>query len=80
MNYINNNYNKLLYIINQSNKKDKKFNESMYLKTSYLKPPLAYKKREIALAEGIWYYNNIFENYFCFCRGESCININIIFI
>ena len=76
-NYINNNYNKLLYKINQSNKKATTFNESMDLKTSYLKPPLSYKKREIALAEGRWYYNNIFENYFCFCRGESCINIRI---
>ena len=77
MNYIKNNYNKLLYKINQSKKAVKTSYESMNLKSSFLKPPLSYKKRDIALTEGRWYYNNIFENYFCFCRGESCINIKI---
>jgi hypothetical protein len=42
---------------------------------SYLKPPLCFLKKDIAQFEGKWYFNNIYENYFCFCKGENCINI-----
>ena len=45
------------------------------MKTSFIQPPLCNLKRDITLSEGRWYFNNIFDNYFCFCKGESCINI-----
>ena len=64
----------LLKII-PSIKAGKRYNTTFNLKFSFLKPPLSYLKREIAYVEGRWYYNNIYENYFCFCRGESCINL-----
>ena len=65
INNIYNNYNQLILT--------KDFKEIFKLKSSYLKPPLCYYKRDIALVEGRWYFNNIFENYFCFCKGEYCL-------
>lgn len=62
----------------KSNKKTKSKIENFNLKFSYMKPPLSYIKRELAYVEGRWYYNNIYENYFCFCRGESCINLKLL--
>ena len=75
INYINNNYNKLLHKINLFKKTNTTCFQTFNLKSSFLKPPLSYKKRDISRIEGRWYYNNLYENYFCFCRGESCINI-----
>ena len=72
--YIRSNYIKLLFKIIPSIKTRKYYNHSYNLKYSFMKPPLNYLKREIAYVAGRWYYNNIYENYFCFCRGESCIN------
>ena len=45
------------------------------LKSSFLKPPLPFLKRDISQVEGRWYFNNVYENYFCFCRGGACINL-----
>ena len=64
-------YNSLLLKINKNKQKD-------YLKLSFLQPPLCLLKRNIALIENIWYSNNIYNNYFCFCRGELCIHFKII--
>ena len=77
VNYISNNYIKLIHKINLLKKTNTTFYETFQLKFSYIKPPLSYKKRDISRIEGKWYYNNLYENYFCFCRGESCINIKI---
>ena len=40
-----------------------------------MQPPLFTLKRDIALSKGRWYFNNIYDNYFCFCAGESCVNL-----
>ena len=48
------------------------------MKSSFLKPPLFSLKREIAQIEGKWNFNNIYNNYFCFCNGDSCINFNLL--
>ena len=53
--------------------------ESNNLLLSFIHPPLSFLKKDIALMEGKWYFNNIYENYFCFCKGESCVNINILY-
>ena len=42
---------------------------------SYLQPPLFFLKKDIAQFEGKWYFKNIYEKYFCFCKGENCIDI-----
>ena len=52
-------------------------NNPVYLKSSFLQPPLCFLKGDIAQIEGRWYFKNIYESYLCFCKGESCINIII---
>ena len=79
INYLNNEYNKILSQINRYKRKAT-INKVFKLKLSYLKPPICHLKRDMALIEGKWFYNNIYGNYFCFCRNEKCININITFI
>ena len=76
--YMRSNYIKLLLKIIPSMKTKKYSNDTYHLKYSFMKPPLNYLKREIAYVKGRWYYNNIYENYFCFCRGESCINLKLL--
>ena len=78
MNYIYNIYNKLLFKINKSKKKNSIFEEKFNLKSSFLKPPLCHFKRDIAQNEGRWYFTNIYENYFCFCKGETCTDLKIL--
>ena len=79
INCIYQNYNAILSEINKYKNKNKDFffkNHFHYnLKSSFLKPPLPFLKRHISQEKGRWYFNNVYENYFCFCRGESCINL-----
>ena len=70
INNIYNDYNKLVLKNTDSN-----FKETYNLKSSFLKPPLCYYKRDISHVEGKWYFNNLYGNYFCFCKGENCLNI-----
>ena len=83
INYINENYNAILSEINKYKKNSKdtflKNNNHYNLKSSFVKPPLPFLKRDISQVEGRWYFNNVYETYFCFCRGGACINlINLI--
>ena len=73
--YLYNKYKTLLVKIKSYKKKGVFSKEYNLLKSSYMQPPLCYLKRDIALDEGKWYYKNIYETYFCFCKGESCTNI-----
>ena len=77
--YIYENYNDILSDINKYKNKNKNIflkNHYRYnLKASFLKPPLPFLKRDISQVEGRWYFNNVYETYFCFCRGEDCINL-----
>ena len=76
INYIYHNYNILLSKINKNKNKDDFYWKNHFcLKSSFLKPPLPLLKRDISQVEGRWYFNNIYENYFCFCRGESCTKL-----
>ena len=68
-------FNQLLSEINKLKYEKKNSEESINFKISFLQPPLYLLKREIAIVEGRWSFNNIYERYFCFCRGESCLNI-----
>ena len=70
INNIYNDYNKLFLKNVYTN-----FKESYNLKSSFLMPPLCYYKRDISHVEGRWYFNNLYGNYFCFCKGENCLNI-----
>jgi len=74
-NYLYKKYKDLLQNINEHKKKGIFLEESNRLKSSYMQPPLCFLKRDIAQDEGKWYFKKIYENYFCFCKGESCTNI-----
>ena len=71
------NYQQFLQIINKSKKE---INSEFYLKSSYLKFPLCLLKRDNSLVEGRWYFNNIYETYFCYCKGKSCINLSTFYM
>jgi hypothetical protein len=73
--YLYNKYKSLLLKINSYKKKGIFPEEYSLLKSSYIQPPICYLKRDIAQDEGKWYYKNIYETYFCFCKGESCTKI-----
>ena len=57
-----------------------RFKSENKLKFSYLQPPLCFLKEDVVQSEGQWHFKNIYENYFCFCKGESCLNINIFYV
>jgi hypothetical protein len=61
---INKKYLKNVYNLNK--------NEALRLKKSYIKFPINCLKREIAIYENKWYFQNIYNNYFCFCKGFFC--------
>ena len=43
------------------------------LKKLYLQFPINVLKRFITIEENKWYFKNIYNNYFCFCKGFYCI-------
>ena len=42
---------------------------------SYKQPYLYSLKEDISELKGRWYFKNIYNNYFCFCKGKSCIKL-----
>ena len=62
--------NEYLNIIEKIN--DIKNNEKFKLKKTYLQFPLCNLKRNIAFYSNRWKFNNIYNNYFCFCKGFDC--------
>ena len=69
---INENYISLYKKIN-----DKNINETLKFKKSYLRYPYFDLRRNIALDENVWIFINNFNNYYCFCKGEKCLNFNV---
>ena len=57
--------------------KDTKINETLKLKKSYNRYPYCSLKRIFAINENIWYYGNVYNNYFCFCIGFNCLKTKI---
>ena len=76
INYIYENFNKLLNKIKKYKNNASYLNEAYNLKSSFIQPPLFSLKKDIAQVEGKWYFNNIYETYFCFCTGDSCISLS----
>ena len=66
--FINDEYDKDIEKIN-----DKKINETFKLKKSYIKYPYSTLKRKAAVFDDKWYIINIYNHYFCFCKGEFCM-------
>jgi CDP-glycerol glycerophosphotransferase (TagB/SpsB family) len=72
-----NNFNAL--IINKNYKKffKKKYN-FLKLKKSFYMPPFFILKNDITIKDNLWNFRNFYNNYFCFCKGVSCLyNKNI---
>ena len=66
--YINEEYDKGLEKIN-----DIKINENLKIKKSYIKYPICSLKRKVAVYDNKWYNNNLYNHYFCFCKGDICL-------
>ena len=73
--YLYNNFNQLISKINKIKESYLYTSEEYNLKISFLQPPLFSLKRDIAKVEGKWHFNNIYGTYFCFCKGQNCINL-----
>ena len=56
---------------------NKNINETLRLKKSYIKYPFCFLKRFSIENENLWKFSNLFNEYFCFCIGFKCINIQI---
>ena len=54
---------------------DKKINETLKLKKSYIKYPYCTLKRNVLKNENIWGFANIYNEYFGFCKGNNCLNM-----
>ena len=55
------------------NLNDKKINETLKLKNSFILYPLYNLKRYAVLNENEWKFLNIYNHYFCYCKGENCL-------
>ena len=65
------------YLLLSFRMNDIHINETLKFKKSYIKYPYCSLKRNTILNENIWYFRNINNNYFCFCKGLNCLNSNI---
>lgn len=55
----------------KSNNKEKNTKENLLLKQSYIRIPNFDIKLSSVIKENIWYYNNIYNNYFCFFKSSK---------
>ena len=56
---------------------DIKVNKTMKLYKSYIQFPYTTLKSHAVVHENKWFFRNIFNHYFCMCRGEACVNEKI---
>ena len=57
--------------------KNNNITDNLKFKQFYLNKPFFSTLSNISLKENIWEYKNIFNNYFCFCKGSICYFSNI---
>jgi CDP-glycerol glycerophosphotransferase (TagB/SpsB family) len=55
-----------------------KANETITLKRSYIIRPVCNPKTRIKVLKNKWTFKNIYNQYFCFCKGESCFSKRVI--
>ena len=66
-------YNNLInYFYNNEN-----IQNNLKLKKTYLKKPICTLKKSIPLKRKSWIFSNIYNHYFCFCKGLHCLYENI---
>ena len=56
---------------------NKKLNDNLKLKSSYIQYPFCILKREAVAINNEWSFKNIYNHYFCFCKGKNCLFSNI---
>ena len=54
-----------------------KINDSLKFKKSFSMYPYSTLKKNTVLSDNTWYFRNIYNHYFCFCIGGSCLNNGI---
>jgi hypothetical protein len=63
-------YKKLEYRIKINNRESKSI-ENLLLKQSYIRMPNFSIKSSLAVNESSWYFTNIYNDYFCFCKSNK---------
>ena len=70
--FINNEYKLFINKIN-----NKHINETLKLKQSYIQYPYCILKRNYFNNENKWNFINLYNNYYCFCKGQDCLKVNV---
>ena len=70
--FINVNYSSLL-----KNFKNIKINKTLKLKKSFSQYPHNAIKKYVAINDNEWIFKNIYNYYFCFCKGHNCLSLDI---
>ena len=76
---LSNKFNNLIIINNYINKLNKikknkyKLKDSYKLTKSYFSEPSFYTKINLSIKHNQWIFYNIFNNYYCFCKGKNCL-------
>ena len=70
---INDRYNDYL---NKLKNKEEEYKYYRLVK-QFILPPSCFLKRDIANVSNQWFFANIYNNYFCFCKGINCFDRNI---
>jgi CDP-glycerol glycerophosphotransferase (TagB/SpsB family) len=55
--------------------KDERYNKTLRFMEYYMNPPICQLKRNAFNDSNDWIFNNIYNNYFCFCVGEKCLRL-----
>ena len=76
-NFYRNNYKFDCQFFNQEFENYLKLNNDLQIKKSYLLRPICDSKNKIEIQLNEWYFKNLFNYYFCFCKGQSCLFENI---
>lgn len=56
---------------------NRRINQNFRLKASFIKYPLTTLKKNINFNENMWTFENLYNNYFCFCKGKNCLKDKI---
>ena len=56
---------------------DKRVNQTLKLLKSYINFPFITTKENCLEYENKWFFRNLYNNYFCTCRGGDCVNTKI---
>ena len=54
-----------------------KMNKTLKLKKSFSQYPQKTLKKYVAVDDNQWMFKDIYNYYFCFCKGNNCLNKNI---